>query len=312
MRSLQLPPPPQGYEPYEALIAPARASAQLWRLVLGLAICEAAFALAIYGFDEAMMMLSPRLSDQIYRGDTPLGLILQLTSYGFLGAATLFVVEKLHDRQAGDLFGPKGGNRWWLRRAFGGAMLFYLVIQFLPPWGDFAAVEERRSLVAWTLTLPFGLLALLVQTGSEELLYRGYLQSQIAARFDNPAIWMVLPNIVFASVHWSETATWAENWQYVIWAFCFGLACSDLVARSGRLVTAIGLHLANNAFAFIFFGEVRGMDSGLALFLFPEIPDMPDAPGGGDPGGPIITLQLLMELAVLALAWLSARLAVRR
>ncbi|MBR9764233.1 MAG: CPBP family intramembrane metalloprotease [Rhodobacteraceae bacterium] len=312
MRSLNLPPPPRGYAPYAALVAPARARPELWRLVLGLAICEAVFALAIYGFDEGVAWISPALADEIYRGDTARGLVLQLLSYGFLGAAALFVTEKLHDRRAGDLFGPKGGNRWWLRRAFGGAMLFYVVIQFLPPWTDLEALEQVRNPLTWALTLPFGLLALLVQCGSEELLYRGYLQSQIAARFDNPAIWMVLPNVIFATVHWSNAATWSENWQYVIWAFCFGLACSDLVARSGRLVTAIGLHVANNAFAFVFFGEVRGMDSGLALFLFPEIPDLPDAPGGGDPGGPILTLQLLMELVVLALAWLSARVAVRR
>lgn len=300
--------PARAYHRHGAFAAPAATRPELWRLVAGLAAIEAIFALAIQGFDALLEEVAPRLAQAVFEGTSPAGLTLQLVSYGFLGLATAFVVEKLHDRPARSLIGPRGQGAAMLTRAFLGAMAFYMVVQFMPPWGDFAAIEEVRPAATWLLMLPLALGALLVQTASEELLYRGYLQQQIAARFAHPAVWMVVPNLIFASVHWNEGSGWADNWQYVIWAFCFGLACSDLTARAGSLGPAIGLHLANNAYAFLFFGEVGGLDSGLSLLLFPATPEMPDM---GE-SGPILTLTLLMELAVLALAWLSARLAIRR
>lgn len=305
--------PARAYLPHQALSLPARLRPEPWRLALGLAAIEAIFALAIYGFDAVLARAAPGLADAVYMGDTPTGLIVQLVSYGFLGLATAFVTERLHRRPARSLLGPEGTVARPMLRAFLGALAFYMVIQFSPPWGDFFAIEEVRPPLTWLLALPFALSALLVQTASEELLYRGYLQQQLAARFRSPLIWMILPNLAFASVHWNEGTGWVDNWQYVIWAFCFGLACSDLTARSGSLGPAIGLHLANNAYAFLFFGELGGADSGLSLFLFPATPDLPDAdlldPGAG---GPIVTLSLLMELVVLVLAWLSARVAIRR
>jgi DNA-directed RNA polymerase subunit RPC12/RpoP len=38
----------------------------------------------------------------------------------------------------------------------------------------------------------------LIQTGAEEVLFRGYLQQQLAARFASPIAWMVLPSAIFA------------------------------------------------------------------------------------------------------------------
>ena len=303
--------PARAYHRHGAFAAPALQSPELWRILLGLTAIEAIFALAIRGFDAALDSLAPALAIAVFEGTTPAGLMVQLASYGFLGLATAFVTERLHHRPARSLIGARGQGLRLMTRGFLGAMTFYMVVQFMPPWSDFAAIEEIRPAGPWLLALPLALAALLVQTASEELLYRGYLQQQIAARFAHPAIWMVVPNLIFASVHWNEGSGWADNWQYVIWAFCFGLACSDLTARAGNLGPAIGLHLANNAYAFLFFGEVGGLDSGLSLFLFPATPEMPDMAGAGA-DGPILTLMLALELFVLALAWLSARLAIRR
>lgn len=302
------------YAPQEGLTAPARGRSELWRVLLGLALIELLFTAALYGFDEGLARIRPALAGAVLAGDTAPGLVLQLASYGFLGIATAFVTETVQRRPAEGLLGPRATLWPLLRRGFLGAMAFYVILQVLPPWSDVAAIERVRPAGAWALALPFGLLALLVQTASEEILYRGYLQQAFAARHASPLLWMVLPNLVFASVHWTDGGDWVENWQYVIWAFCFGLCCSDLVARTGSLGPAIGLHLANNAYAFLFFAEAGGPDSGLALLLFPATPELPVLPGPSGPDGdaPILTLSLAVELAVVGLAWLSTRLAIRR
>ena len=150
------------------------------------------------------------------------------------------------------------------------------------------------------------MLALLIQTGSEELLYRGYLQQRIAVLMPHPAAWLILPNIPFALAHWSWYAPGFENAAYLIWAFCFGLAASDLTARSGSLAPAMGMHLANNAYAFLFYAEEGGPDSGLSLILIaPSDQIIPAADS-------LYVTGLPGELLLLGLTWAAARLAIRR
>lgn len=298
---------PAVYAPHEAYVFPARYRSHPGRLILGILLAEVLFTLGLDLFDRLMMRISPEFADAVYYGDSPTGLLLQLASYGILALALVVVVNKLHLRHTASLFGP-GAQRRLLPRAFIGAMTFYLVLQLAPPWADLMAAQSHRNLAGWLGLLPFALLALLIQTGAEEMFYRGYIQQQIAARFPDPRIWMVVPNLLFAWVHWESGGQWVANWQYVIWAFAFGLACSDLTARSGSLYPAIGLHLANNAYAFLFFADLDGFDSGLALFLYPAAPLT--QPVTAD--GPIVTLALLVELSLIGLAWLATRLAIRR
>ncbi len=300
---------PAAYAPHAAFAAPARASAQLGRVVLGLVLVELLFDAGIWAFDGLLGRLAPDLAEALFFGDTALGLVVQLASYGLLAAAVWLVAWRLHDRGFASLIGPVGDVRRMLPAAFAASGAVFMAIQLLPPWLDFRAAESARDMGGWLVALPFALAALLVQTGAEEVLYRGYVQQQLAARFRAPLVWMVVPNLLFAAVHWQDGALPIDNWQYVIWAFCFGLAASDLTARSGNLGPAIGFHLANNAYAFLCFGEAGGPDSGLALFLFPASSGLPD-PIVTD--APLISLQLGIELATIGLAWLAVRIAIRR
>ncbi len=300
---------PRAYAPHVAYAAPARASSQVWRLLLGLVLIEGLFDAGIWAFDGGLAYLAPDLAKALFYGDTALGLVVQLASYGCLGGAVWLVARRLNKRGFASLTGPPEQAGAMLPLAFAASAAVFVAIQLLPPWLDFRAAESARGMAGWLAVLPFALAALLVQTGAEELLYRGFIQQQLAARFRAPLVWMVVPNLAFAAVHWQDGAAPVDNWQYLIWAFCFGLAASDLTARSGNLGPAIGLHLANNAYAFLCFGEAGGPDSGLALFLFPA------SDGLADPAlaqGPLISLALIIELGTIGLAWLAARIAIRR
>ncbi|QPM91786.1 hypothetical protein PSAL_030410 [Pseudooceanicola algae] len=298
------------YAAHESFVAPARYRCQIGRLLIGILLAELLFAFGMSGLDRLLLRVSPSLADAVYYGDTGVALILQLLSFGMLGLALMLIVTRLHLRRPVSLFGPWDRMRLMFP-AFFGAAAVYVLIQILPPWIDFHGIESHRNIAAWIALLPFALLALLVQTGAEEMFYRGYIQQQIAARLPDPRVWLILPNLLFAWVHWEQGAETVDNLRYVIWAFCFGLACSDLTARSGSLGPAIGLHMANNAYAFLFFADAGALDSGLALFLYPEL-TLTEPQDTIDAIGPVVTPQLLMELALILVAWLATRLAIRR
>ena len=113
--------------------------------------------------------------------------------------------------------------------------------------------------------LPLALLGLLVQTGTEELIFRGFLQQQLAARFPRPLVWMAVPAVLFGAFHFSPEQYGTSAWFVVIRAIFFGLAAADLTARTGNLGAAVGLHFANNPATLLLVGLGGRMD-GLALY----------------------------------------------
>ena len=297
---------PSAYQPHLPYIAPALPSNDLLRLVIGFVLIETGYKFGLQAVDA--LLIAPGLADGYYNGTNRGGLLLQLFSFGLLALAVGFVTHHLHRRPAWTLIGPPQQAWQDLRKVTGAGLMAFLVIEVAPPFYSYAEGAWNAPFL-WLTTLPLAMFALLIQTGAEELLYRGYFQQQLAARFRSPLVWMVVPNLFFAAAHWNNAITTNEALDYVTWAFFFGLAASDLTARSGTIGAAIGFHLANNAFAFLFFNEVGGVDSGLALLLFPSSENLlpPSATEA-----PFPSWRLVQELGVMLIIWLSARIAIKR
>ena len=307
------------YAPHDRYVAPARASADPRLLLIGVLLIEGLYLLSLHLIDPFLALVPLADPDEVTRGSTPRGLLVQLTSFAALGLAVVLISRRLHARGLNSLIGPMPlALRQMLRvTLLLGALV--LVLEFLPPGkAGYLEMAEMRPLPVWLALLPLSLLALLIQTGAEELFYRGYIQQQLAARFDHPAVWLILPSLLFASAHWSSELPRDEAVQYVIWAFFFGLAAADLTARSGTLGPAIGFHLVNNALAFLLYGEAGGADSGLALFLFHDEPDSglsllpPETQDASEPEAGILSGSFVMELAGIAILWIGTRLVLRR
>lgn len=299
----------RAYANHQFLVEPAAPHSGLIRLVIGIVLIEAIYAAALQIIDALLSNAPDRIGDSYYYGDTTVGLLLQLSSFGLLIAATIIVALWGHGRGALSLIGPIQTFQRDLIRSFLFVLAFMLAMEALPPWWDTSEIDHLRPIPQWLLLLLPALLALIIQTGAEELLYRGYIQSQLAARFPYPLVWLTIPSLLFAAVHWDNGSTFTESAQYSLWAFFFGLAAADLTARTGSIGAALGLHLANNAFAFLFFAEVEGPDSGLALVLF-----TPGALAGSEtlPGSAFFSMPFIIELCGVGLMWLAARFAIRR
>lgn len=293
------------YPWHEAYVAPARPRSEVWRTVLGamaiLVIYIAAIELlAEYYSSRYGAFIGSLLFSQMTLGATPGTMLVLLFSFLGMAAGPVIVVPALHSRRARGLFGPWPGRALAdFLRVSAVLIAFDLAIFLLPlASGDLV----RNTALPWPTffaVLPLALAGILVQTGAEELVFRGYLQQQLGARFRSPLVWMGIPSALFAMAHYDSTL-WGQNSLVVVgWTAIFGILAADLTARTGHLGAAIGFHFANNISAMML-ASVRGSMDGLALWLLPV-----------DPASRQTVMMLAVDLMTLIVAWLLARLALR-
>lgn len=122
----------------------------------------------------------------------------------------------------------------------------------------------------WLLFLLPILFFAFVQTSSEELLFRGYLQRGLAYRFRSPWIWAVLPTIVFTALHWNPAAVLGMNIGVAISIGAFAALLALLVYATGNLGAAMGAHFGNNIVGFLLISHDDTL-GGLALFRAPPL-----------------------------------------
>lgn len=298
---------------FESYIRPAHAYPSLWRTFLAMLVgflvyvTGAFVVLYLFAFwvfevidpsrafelrvirNAFQQTALPELSD----GGTPEAMALMLATFIPIGLA-VWVMVRLHRRGFRSLLGPRPGFLRNFAYAFAVVALFHLPFV---AYGAFVTGMPGHSfkvpVSVWLFNLSWALPLILIQTSSEELVFRGYLQQQLAVRARNPLIWMLLPSLLFGLGH-GNPDTPLEAWRdYVIWATLFGLIAADLTRVTGSLAAAMGMHFANNAFVMLWVGTDDGF-GGLALYWLP-----PDAIGPGPP--------IWAELVVLLLIWALTR-----
>ena len=286
--------------PFEAFVAPARARPELWRLVVGVCLLVAVnFAVSAALFFGLVRVLGPGVAQPQTLGQSPGMMLLLLFSFIGLGLGTWAAARLLHGRGFLTLIGH---GPTALRHFLAGAGLIavlYGVGLALGGWS--LGLERNLAPGLWLLLLPLALAGIVLQTGAEELALRGYVQTQLAARFASPLVWMVLPSVAFGLLHYDPATMGGNAWLVVGVTGLFGLMAADLTARSGTLGLAWGLHFANNLFALLVVAP-QGPLSGLALFT---------APFAADDTGTMRGL-LVLDVAFLGLVWALCRIGLHR
>jgi len=292
------------YAAHETLVAPARPSADLRRLGGGIALTIALFlVLSVAWSNFLSIIFGPegwaRISPGVAAATTPVGVLINLFTFGLLIVALAASLRAVHGRTLSSLVGP----RPLAVRQFGRAALVLVVLYgviALAPMPETMKPERSLPLATWALFLPLALAGLFCQVFAEEVAFRGYLQSQLAARFTSPLIWLGLPALAFGLLH-MDSATYGANGVLVmVWATGFGLAAADLTARFGTLGPATALHLVNN-FSAILVAAPKGQFDGLALYVFPFSLEDADA----------VLAVLPADILMLLCSWLAIRLALR-
>ena len=294
--------PRHAYDWHEGLGAPARPRAQLWRLAVGLVVV-AIVALLLNGLFTMVLLglTSPGWVMGLTVGDTPAQLLTLLASFALTAIAVAVALRLMHQRSLGSLIGPRAlaSRQFWALFWRLGALFAGMAL--LPTGGFDAPLQPNLALGMWLMLLPLSLGALLIQIGTEEILFRGYLQQTLAARFNSPLIWIGVPSVLFGLGHYDPGTAGGNAAMIAIWAMIFGLVAADLTARAGTLGPALALHLFNNMVAMLFVG-MPGTLSGLALYVLPFDMTQTD----------LVRDWLWVDLASLGVCWLLGRLALRR
>ncbi|MEM6659886.1 MAG: CPBP family intramembrane glutamic endopeptidase [Pseudomonadota bacterium] len=293
------------YYPHARFVAPAQGAAQLWRLCFGLVLAAGLFlALTQLLFGTLFQMMEPNAVDAIMEdgqtGQTATGMFVLLFQLGLLGVSAALVVIMVHKRRPLTLIGEPGlAVRQFIVVTI--AMLaLTAVIWVLPPYDMGAPLERNMGFGRWLVLLPVALLAVLIQSGAEEVFFRGYIQQQLAARFRSPVIWMIVPSTLFGLAHYLPDSAGSNAWTIVAWAALFGILMADLTARSGTLGPAIAVHFVNNLSAMVITSVPDEM-SGLALYVLPF--------GMADEAQ--MAAWLPVDFGFMFVSWLVARLAIR-
>ncbi|MEP6566854.1 MAG: type II CAAX endopeptidase family protein [Mesorhizobium sp.] len=121
------------------------------------------------------------------------------------------------------------------------------------------------NLSSWLLYLIPIVALTLLQTSSEEALFRGYLLRGLASRFASPFIWAALPALLFTALHWSTSSTAAINASVPASIAAFALLLTLLVYVTGNLGAGFGAHLGNNLTGFLLISHQESYNS-FALF----------------------------------------------
>lgn len=241
-----------------------------WRIVLGMVGITGLFflasVLAVAGYFLIVAALggvqTNDLNDLLAEPGAILAVLL-----GFVGAHLGVVAfgPVLHKRGYLAFWGPTPAFR---PRAFSmGILVVFAVLSTLTALSLLSASPTQQlTLPIWAAFLLPALIALLLQTSAEELVFRGYLQPLLATRFQSPFIWFLIPAILFGAVHWQPGIFGANAWLVVVAATLIGLITADVTARTGNISAAIGLHFANNAFGLLLIAT-PGPLSGLGLYL---------------------------------------------
>lgn len=292
------------YSAHEAFFQPARQRSEVWRLFAGLGLGAVIFiGLQSAAITVLIALLDPddlmTVQTEMALGNTQMGAVLMLGSFSLMIIAVAAVVHQLHKRNLLTLLGPWSLAAPQFLRVIWALAVLNLVVWILPPSETPGEVTQNVALADWLRFLPLAVPALLIQVSAEELLFRGYMQQQLAARFRNPLVWMGIPAILFGLLHYRADLP-ETTWLLMAWAALFGALAADLTARSGSLGPAIAMHLVTNASAILFVSS-DDMLSGLSLYQMPVALDDPAS----------LWPYLLIDLGMMLTSWLAARLALK-
>lgn len=252
-------------------VAPAYACGEAWRFAIGLGLFVVIYLgllmlLSFGAYQIGGQQMGADFLNAAHEAHTPRRIALLLTSFSAMGLAVFIVVRLLHRRSFQSLIGRIDRPIWRLALFSLALPLFSGAIALigLQALYDLTLQMELQIWLLWlTLLLPL----LLVQVSAEELLFRGYILQQLRVLSRWRIIWAWLPSSIFGLLHFVPEG---GGLGVVLLALItlFGVIASELTARSGSLLPAIGLHLGNNIMALLVVSTTPGM-TGASLFTPP-------------------------------------------
>ncbi len=184
--------------------------------------------------------------------------------FGAMGGGLAAAAALIQNKRPGDIIGA------WRWRYFAGGLLLWLAIQAILSGVDFVLVPSgfflNRHVMPLLMLWMLG--AILIQTFTEEFIFRGFITQGIVLVLRKPWPAACASGVLFGAMHIPN------GWPQAINAAWFGIICALIAIRTGGIALSSGVHLANNYFGAV--GVVSGNDvfKGSAGFLVQDTPQL--------------------------------------
>lgn len=191
-------------------------------------------------------------------GVSPIAYLLFLLVFPASLIALYFGQKFLHKRTILSLHTSAKKIRW--SRGMQAFLITWIVLGSLTAIGHFSGLSPINTNFDTGRFLMYAVVSLIfipMQSGTEEIVFRGYLNQGFTHILKNKWIAFIITSALFASMHLSnpEALKGAEDGILLLTMssyFFFGFVACLMVWMDDGLESAIGFHAANNTFAAIF------------------------------------------------------------
>jgi len=264
--------------PIDQYVAPATARPSFWRPFVGIVLILTGWLgstiVVMAGFVLYKIAGGLNVTDALAAmqglvdSPSPGSVIFQLATFFGIWLGAWAAVKLLHRQSFATLISPDARMRWG--NFWGGMLLaggFWAITMVVGVAAVGLPVRTDLPLTTWLIAFVPLALMIFVQASGEELIFRGYILQQLAARWRSPLIWGFLPAFLFGLAHYASGEKLGIGWYYVAVTLLFGMTAAALVWRTGSLAAAMGLHTGMNVFALSSVG-MEGIVEGTQLFLY--------------------------------------------
>ena len=202
------------------------------------------------GFSETEILSNAHLlfNSEALKLDKNWVILIELGMFVFAFIGFFIGLKKIHNKSLNSVL--TGFQKFRINRVgfafliWGLLLLFSVIINYIKNPADFTFQFNLQGFIISTVIL---LLFMPIQTGIEELFFRGYLIQGLSQIFKNGIIPLIITSLLFGLAHMSNPEVQKFGWSimlsyYIIFALFMG--CITLLDEGLEL--AIGIHFANN------------------------------------------------------------------
>lgn len=156
-------------------------------------------------------------------------------------------------------------NRFWFSFTIWAVLLIILVlVQYIL---DPSNLTVNFNFSGFLISLVLMLIFMPIQTGIEEVIFRGYLIQGLSQIFKNGIIPLLITSILFGLAHMSNPEVSAYGWPIMLSYFiCFALFMGALTLLDEGLELAFGIHFANNIISSVLINSENSVIKTYSIF----------------------------------------------
>jgi len=156
-------------------------------------------------------------------------------------------------------------NRFWFAFGIWGVLLTTVVIVQYFFSSDTLVINF--NLGGFLISLLLMVIFMPIQTGIEELIFRGYLLQGLSQIFKNGYVPLIITSSLFGLAHMSNPEVRAYGWPIMLTYFiCFALFMGAITLIDEGLELAFGIHFANNIISSVLVNEPHSVIKSYSIF----------------------------------------------